>query len=110
MCIRDRLIVLVILFYLTWNTKIAYPFVVITTFLHEISHALAFVMTGGTVLEFNVHADGSGTVPGYDGSLFFIFSSGYVGRAFSEAYSICWPRGQIGTVGYWASLASAFWR
>ena len=57
------LIVLVILFYLTWNTKIAYPFVVITTFLHEISHALAFVMTGGTVLEFNVHADGSGTVP-----------------------------------------------
>jgi len=73
------LIALVILFYLTWNTKIAYPFVVITTFLHEISHALAFVMTGGTVLEFNVHADGSGTVPGYDGSLFFIFSSGYVG-------------------------------
>ena len=73
------LIVLVILFYLTWNTKIAYPFVVITTFLHEISHALAFVMTGGTVLEFNVHADGSGTVPGYNGSLFFIFSSGYVG-------------------------------
>ncbi len=73
------LVGLVVLFYATWGTKIAYPFEVITTFLHELSHAFAFVMTGGSVLEFNVHANTSGTVPGYGGSLFFIFSSGYVG-------------------------------
>ena len=63
MCIRDS----------------SYPFRVITTFLHEISHAFAFLLTGGSVLEFNVHANASGTVPGYGGSKFFIFSSGYVG-------------------------------
>jgi len=73
------LIAMSVILFVTWNTPIAQPFQIITTFLHEISHALAFVMTGGTVLEFNVHSNASGTVPGYGGSKFFIFSSGYVG-------------------------------
>ena len=73
------LVAMSVILFVTWNTPIAQPFQIITTFLHEISHALAFVMTGGTVLEFNVHSNASGTVPGYGGSKFFIFSSGYVG-------------------------------
>jgi len=73
------LVVLTIAAYLAWGTKIMYPFRVITTFLHEISHAFGFLLTGGTVIEMNVHPDTSGTLPGYGGSKFFIFSSGYIG-------------------------------
>jgi len=73
------LIALVALAYFAWYSKLMYPFRVITTFLHEISHAFAFLLTGGEVIELNVHPDTSGSVPGYGGSTFFIFSSGYVG-------------------------------
>jgi len=65
--------------YYFWGTKVMYPFEIITTFLHEISHAFGFLLTGGTVIEMNVHPDSSGSLPGYGGSKFFIFSSGYIG-------------------------------
>ncbi len=65
--------------YFLWGTKVMYPFELITTFLHEISHAIGFLITGGSVIEMNIHADTSGTLPGYGGSKFVIFSSGYVG-------------------------------
>ncbi len=65
--------------YTLWGTKVMYPFEIITTFLHEISHAFGFLLTGGSVIEMNVHPDSSGSLPGYGGSKFFIFSSGYIG-------------------------------
>lgn len=65
--------------YMLWGTKVMYPFEIITTFLHEISHAFGFLLTGGSVIEMNVHPDSSGSLPGYGGSKFFIFSSGYIG-------------------------------
>lgn len=65
--------------YVLWKTPIMYPFEIITTFLHEISHAFGFLLTGGSVIEMNVHPDSSGSLPGYGGSKFFIFSSGYIG-------------------------------
>lgn len=65
--------------YFLWGTKVMYPFEIITTFLHEISHAFGFLLTGGSVIEMNVHPDSSGSLPGYGGSKFFIFSSGYIG-------------------------------
>lgn len=73
------LIALVGVAYFLWKTPVMYPFEIITTFLHEISHAFGFLLTGGSVIEMNVHPDSSGSLPGYGGSKFFIFSSGYVG-------------------------------
>ncbi len=73
------LIVMVGVAYFFWNQPIMYPFEIITTFLHEISHAFGFLLTGGSVIEMNVHPDSSGSLPGYGGSKFFIFSSGYIG-------------------------------
>ena len=73
------LVGLVALAYVLWGTLVMYPFELITTFLHEISHAFGFLLTGGSVIEMNIHADTSGTLPGYGGSKFVIFSSGYVG-------------------------------
>jgi len=73
------LVLLTGLAYLGWGTKLLFPFEVITTFLHEISHAFGFLLTGGSVIELNVHPDTSGSLPGYGGSKFFIFSSGYIG-------------------------------
>lgn len=73
------LVGLVGLAYFLWGTKVMYPFEIITTFLHEISHAFGFLLTGGSVIEMNVHPDSSGSLPGYGGSKFFIFSSGYIG-------------------------------
>ena len=53
---------------------------------------------------------GAGLYRAMMGVCFLSFPPAMWGRAFSGAYSICWPRGQIGIVGYWASLESAFWR
>lgn len=73
------LIAMVGVAYYFWGSRVMYPFEIITTFLHEISHAFGFLLTGGSVIEMNVHPDSSGSLPGYGGSKFFIFSSGYIG-------------------------------
>ncbi len=73
------LVAMVMVAYFFWNHPVMYPFEIITTFLHEISHAFGFLLTGGSVIEMNVHPDSSGSLPGYGGSKFFIFSSGYIG-------------------------------
>ena len=52
------------------------------TFIHEASHALAALITGGEVMSFTVWADGGGVASTRDGDRLLILSAGYLGTAF----------------------------
>lgn len=74
-----KLFFLTLLILLFWNTPFVYPLKILVTFFHELSHALATWLTGGTVAEFVVSWDESGYVYSYGGWRFLILNAGYLG-------------------------------
>ena len=58
-----------------------YPFRLFNTFVHELSHGLAAVATGGSFRRFVVHADLSGTAWSAGGIQWIVTSAGYIGSA-----------------------------
>jgi hypothetical protein len=58
-----------------------YPFHIFGTFVHELSHGLAAVLTGGEFRRFVVNLDQSGTAWSAGGIRWIITSAGYVGSA-----------------------------
>ncbi len=58
-----------------------YPFRLFNTFVHELSHGLAAVATGGTFHRFVVNADFTGTAWSAGGIHWMVISAGYVGSA-----------------------------
>jgi len=67
---------------LIWNLPFAkdflYPFMLFSTFLHELGHALVTVITGGKVLKIELFKDGSGLTTSKGGISFLIVLSGYL--------------------------------
>lgn len=72
-----------ILSVLLWNMPgfgwLLYPFRLFVTFLHESSHGLAAILTGGRLAQFVVNPDTSGLAYTYGGFRPFISSAGYLG-------------------------------
>lgn len=66
---------------LPYAEVVAYPFRLFATFVHELSHGLAAVATGGRFERFLVHADLSGTAWSAGGIRWIVASAGYVGCA-----------------------------
>ena len=62
-----------------WNTLLIYPVKLLVVILHEISHALVTIFTGGSVIAMNVSTDLAGGVTSEGGSEFLIASAGYLG-------------------------------
>jgi hypothetical protein len=58
-----------------------YPFQVYGTFVHEISHGLAAMLTGGAFQRFVVNPDLSGTALSAGGVRWIVISAGYLGSA-----------------------------
>ncbi len=58
-----------------------YPFQVYGTFVHELSHGLAAILTGGAFRRFAVHPDLSGTATAAGGVSWIVTSAGYLGSA-----------------------------
>ena len=58
-----------------------YPFRLFNTFVHELSHGLAAVATGGSFRRFVVHADLTGTAWSAGGVGWIVTSAGYIGSA-----------------------------
>ena len=84
-----------------WTPYISVPIHWIEVFFHELSHALAAILTGGRVISIELNADGSGLAT-YSGSAFrpIVTFAGYFGATLFGAllYRIGRPgRGQIGT-------------
>jgi hypothetical protein len=65
--------------WLLWPTPIVYPLKVFVVLLHEISHALAAVATGGTVERITLDPAEGGLTLARGGSAFIMLSAGYLG-------------------------------
>lgn len=60
---------------------LVYPFRLFGTFVHELSHGMAALATGGDFVRFSVHADLSGLAWSAGGVRWVVASAGYVGSA-----------------------------
>ena len=65
-----------------WNTFVVYPFRVFVVFLHEISHGIAALSTGGRILAIGLTFDEGGVCVTDGGNRFLILNAGYLGSLF----------------------------
>lgn len=82
--------ILVIAFWDAWFVK---PFKFFAVMVHEYSHALAAILTGGTVVEIRTFWENGGHMRSYGGFRPIVSSAGYVGSALIGAfflYSVGW--------------------
>jgi hypothetical protein len=103
-----------LLWYL-WDTAFIYPLKLFVVLLHEVSHAAAAVVTGGTVDRILLNAQQGGATYTRGGSAFLTLSAGYLGSllwgvlfvvlAFSRWLK---PRWIMGTVGVSVLLLTLF--
>ena len=64
-----------------WGRRAIYPLRLLVTFFHELGHALAAVITGGSVDSVQINADGSGWTRSSGGNRAIIIFGGYFGSA-----------------------------
>ncbi|WP_170759453.1 M50 family metallopeptidase [Ruegeria lacuscaerulensis] len=74
-----QLIAIVALVFLFWATPFVLPLKIMVVFLHELSHTIAIVLTGGSVESFTISPQQGGLVVGRGGNRFLSLSSGYLG-------------------------------
>ncbi|NVO55575.1 M50 family metallopeptidase [Rhodobacteraceae bacterium B1Z28] len=74
-----QLVLITLLVFVLWNTPIVLPLKILVVFLHEFSHALAVVLTGGSVESFSISLQQGGHVTARGGSRFLTLSAGYLG-------------------------------
>jgi hypothetical protein len=87
-----------IVLWLLWATPAVYPLRIFVVLLHELSHAIAGVATGGTIDRIVLHANEGGATYVRGGNAFIILSAGYLG-------SLIWGLALIETAGAKAKLA-----
>lgn len=71
------LILIAILF--LWNSWVVYPLKVLVVFFHELSHGLAALLTGGSIVEIQLQKEQGGVCITRGGSRFVILTAGYLG-------------------------------
>lgn len=74
-----QLIALTGLVFLLWNTPVMIPLKILVVFLHELSHAAATILTGGSVVSLTVSPQQGGLVQSLGGNRFLGLSAGYLG-------------------------------
>ncbi len=74
-------LVAALLTWLPWISWLAYPFRLLVTLVHELSHGLAALATGGYFRNFVVFGDGSGLAYTAGGWRWLVIPSGYLGAA-----------------------------
>ncbi|PIE36297.1 hypothetical protein CSA56_00570 [candidate division KSB3 bacterium] len=65
-----------------WNTLLIYPIKLFVVILHEFSHGLAAVLTGGKIVKIEVNQLAGGICSTMGGSRFIVASAGYLGSIF----------------------------
>ncbi len=65
--------------WLFWNTWLIFPLKILVVFFHELSHALAALITGGAVDHVEIVAAQGGVCLTLGGNRFLILSAGYLG-------------------------------
>ncbi|MCH2068410.1 M50 family metallopeptidase [Shimia sp.] len=110
-----QLLTLTLLITLLWNTDVLLPLRILTVFLHELSHAVAAIVTGGEVLSLSVSPNEGGLVTARGGSPFWITSAGYLGSLligaalFVLALRTHWDRTILAVFGVITLLVAAFY-
>ncbi len=74
-----QLIVIVTLVFALWHTPVVLPLKILVVFLHELSHAIVVVVTGGSVESFSISPRQGGLVTARGGNRFLSLSAGYLG-------------------------------
>lgn len=95
-----------LLLWLLWDTVAVYPLKIFVVLLHEISHGIMAVATGGAIREIVITADQGGACRCPGGSPFLTLSAGYLGSLAWGALLVAvalrggrWGRYGVGTVG-----------
>lgn len=65
--------------WLLWNTPVVYPLKVFVVLLHEVSHGLAAIATGGAIRRITLTLDQGGACLCPGGNAFVTLSAGYLG-------------------------------
>jgi hypothetical protein len=68
-----------LLAFLFWQSPLLLPLKIFVVLLHEISHGLAAVLTGGSIVSIQLGADQGGSCVTRGGSRFLTLSAGYLG-------------------------------
>lgn len=74
-----QMLALTLLVYALWTTPVIYPLRILVVFLHELSHGLAALVTGGSVVSLTLSPDEGGLATTRGGIRFVIVSAGYLG-------------------------------
>lgn len=74
-----QLLALTALIFALWQTPVVVPLKILVVFLHELSHALAAWLTGGSVEQISLSPQQGGFAITRGGNLFAILSAGYLG-------------------------------
>lgn len=74
-----QLITLIALVFALWTTPIMIPLKILVVFLHEASHAITALLTGGEVISLSVSPREGGLVVSRGGSRFLTLTAGYLG-------------------------------
>jgi len=74
-----QLALLTVLVFALWQTPVTLPLKILVVFMHEVSHGVAAMLTGGKIESISLSAMQGGLTLTRGGNLFFILSAGYVG-------------------------------
>jgi hypothetical protein len=74
-----QLILITVIVFALWGTPAVFPLKILIVFLHELSHGLAAVLTGGSIEAISLSAQEGGFAVTRGGSRFIILSAGYMG-------------------------------
>ncbi len=80
--ISKRYIALLLIFIgivFLWNTLFIYPLKIFVVFIHEVSHGLAAIATGGRIVEIQINPQQGGHALIQGGSRFWTLTAGYLG-------------------------------
>lgn len=101
--------------YVLWSTPMVWPIKIFVVFLHELSHGLAAILTGGSIVRIELSSAEGGLCVTSGGWRFLVLSAGYLGSltwgAFLLLVSVRTRRDRavVGSIGLILLLVTGFW-
>ncbi|TDT75240.1 peptidase M50B-like protein [Litoreibacter halocynthiae] len=74
-----QLLVLVAIIFALWSTPVMVPLKIVVVLLHELSHGLAAILTGGSIEQITISPEQGGLAQLRGGSRFWSLTAGYLG-------------------------------
>jgi hypothetical protein len=101
-------LILVILLNINTGRYVLYPFRIFSTWIHEMCHGMAAILSGGGIRRLKIYNDGSGMAWTTGGHLGFVASAGYPGTSVVGCLLLLFRRTTlgptIGTIGLGVAL------